>query len=288
MEGSILTNENVLSGIDEFQKDTNFNFLSVGHEKRFIPKSIFTNFKSRGDSPTDMDVFHEESMTELIDSFNQCSDFRSIYDTWSHDADDSRDPSPITQHHVPSSIYPFTTKIKFQLKSILKEKKFLGMNKNNFLELHNGNAHFKDITSISNNIKTFQSLLFHEERSPYFFGCSCQHIFSNKFLNSLDSKLTEFNLYEAIDKPFSGTALELIWGFMPKWLGYEKWFFNGIHRPRKDFLTYERNDDIYGIVKYLNSYYKKSIKVTPQGDFLTVKAIRKLYTALETQFSNEK
>ena len=41
MEGSILTNENVLSGINEFSRDTNFDFLSVGHEKRFIPKSIF-------------------------------------------------------------------------------------------------------------------------------------------------------------------------------------------------------------------------------------------------------
>ena len=85
--------------------------------------------------------------------------------------------------------------------------------------------------------------------------------------------------------PYSAGALEPIWSLIPKWLGYDLWFFNGIHRPRKDFLTYQRNDDIYGIVKYLNSYYKKSIKVTPQGDFLNLKVLKKSLNALETKFS---
>lgn len=287
MEGSIFTTENVLSGINKFQKETSFDFLSVGHEKRYIPKSIFTNFKSRAINPTDMDVYHEECMNVLMKSFQECKDFRALYQSWSSHSS-YLDPFPITQHHVPSSIYPLKEKIKFQLKSIIRKRELIRSYESYFLEVSNGNAHFRNINKISNNVKNYEGLIFHEEISPFFFGCSCQHIFSNRFLRSLDTKLQEFNLYEAIDRPFSGTALELIWGFMPKWLGYKKWFFNGFHRPRKDFLTYERNDDVYGIVKYLNSYYKKSIKVAHQGDFLTVKAIRKTFSELEIQFSNQK
>ena len=61
----------------------------------------------------------------------------------------------------------------------------------------------------------------------------------------------------------------------------------GIHRPRKDFLTYMRNDDIHGVSDHLNSYFKKSIKVIPKGDFLSVVALKESFKSLEKQFSRD-
>ncbi|MAS50329.1 MAG: hypothetical protein CL712_00110 [Chloroflexi bacterium] len=288
MEGSIFTSDKVLSAINSFQKEIDLDFLSVGHEKRFLPYSIFTNFKKRNiERSSEMDIYHTESMNLLLEEFCKCREFKSLLDDWSSPNSKYTPEVPITQHHVPSSIYSSQLKIKFFIKSLIRKKKILGSFKTSLLEVSDGEANFKSINSISNNIRIHSDVIFHEEVSPYFFGCSCQHVFSRRFLESLNNKLQEFNLYEAIDRPFSGTSLELIWGFMPKWLGYKKWFFNGIHRPRKDFLTYMRNDDIHGVSDHLNSYFKKSIKVIPKGDFLSVVALKESFKSLEKQFSRD-
>ena len=287
MEGSIFTSENVLSGINKFQKETSFDFLSIGHEKRYIPKSIFTNYKSRTTNPTEMDLYHEECMNVLMNRFQECKEFRALYQSWSSNRS-YVDTFPITQHHVPSSIYPLKEKIKFQLKSIIRKRELIRSYESYFLEVRNGNAHFRNINNISNNVKNYEGLIFHEEISPFFFGCSCQHLFSNNFLVSLDKKLKDLNLYEAIDRPFSGTSLEIVWGFMPSWLGYKKWFFNGLHRPRKNFLSYLRNDDVVGISDFLNLYFKKHISVKPKGDFISLKTQHEALERLQNKFVLEK
>ena len=70
--------------------------------------------------------------------------------------------------------------------------------------------------------------------------------------------------------PFSATALEIIWGQVPLWLGFEKYFFDGIHRVRKNFINYRREDDPKGMVEYINRYFLGQVVVESEGDFMKI------------------
>ena len=85
------------------------------------------------------------------------------------------------------------------------------------------------------------------------------------------------DLYKTLDFPFAGTPYEVIWGFLPAWLGFEKWFFDGIHRVRKNFVNYKREDDPAGMCRYLNAYFNKKIIVEPEGDFIKIKKVKKSF-----------
>jgi hypothetical protein len=86
----------------------------------------------------------------------------------------------------------------------------------------------------------------------------------------MSKKYDKYDLWEIADQPFSASALELVWGILPSWLGFRKWFFDGVHRPRKNFLTFAREDDIEGVCRYLNIYYRNIVKVKPCGDFIKI------------------
>ena len=94
------------------------------------------------------------------------------------------------------------------------------------------------------------------KQSPFFFGCMCQHGLSNKYLSELSSKLNDEDIYNKIDVPFSATGLEPLWGIMPSYLGFNKWFTDAIHRPRKNYITLQREDNNERMCHYLNKYYK--------------------------------
>jgi len=68
---------------------------------------------------------------------------------------------------------------------------------------------------------------------------------------------------------------------LPNWLGFEKWFFDGVHRPRKNFMTYKREDDVFGMCHYLNIYYKGQLKIMPNGDFIKITWLHKKYKQID-------
>ena len=87
-------------------------------------------------------------------------------------------------------------------------------------------------------------------------------------------KLQQFGLFEVLDLPFAGSALEVIWGLLPAWLGFEKWFSNGFHRVRKQFSTYQREDYPPEMAGYINRYHRGRLVVGWHDDCLTLKAWR--------------
>ena len=48
-------------------------------------------------------------------------------------------------------------------------------------------------------------------------------------------------------------------GHVTVFIKKKKWFFSGIHRIRKNFINFKREDDPIGMTNYLNFYYKDKI-----------------------------
>jgi hypothetical protein len=90
-------------------------------------------------------------------------------------------------------------------------------------------------------------------------------------------------MWDVLDLRFAGTALEVVWGFIPAWLGFEKWFTDGFHRVRKDFVNHRREDYPVEMATYINRYYRGALAVTWRGDYLTVRAYRKELERLREQ-----
>jgi hypothetical protein len=120
---------------------------------------------------------------------------------------------------------------------------------------------------------------FHQEPGVEWFGACCNHVFSRRFLERLDERLTRHQLYEVLDMPFAASALEVLWGLMPAWLGVDKWFFDGIHRVSKNPATWRREDEPAEVADYLNRYYAGRVAVGWERDFLNVRATAEPYGA---------
>jgi len=97
---------------------------------------------------------------------------------------------------------------------------------------------------------------------------------SRDFLLRLSEKLDQFEMYDALDMPFAGSPLEHIWGFLPAWLGFEKWFTDGFHRVRKQFTTYQREDYPPEMAGYINRYHRGRLVVGWHEDHLKLQAWR--------------
>ena len=72
---------------------------------------------------------------------------------------------------------------------------------------------------------------------------------------------------------YAATALEQIWGLIPFWLKTEPWFTDGIHRVRKNFFTYRREDNPKVLVRYLNRYFNDVMKVREDEGNVLVKKV---------------
>ena len=82
-------------------------------------------------------------------------------------------------------------------------------------------------------------------------------------------------IYRLSKYPYFGEVFEIIWGFLPNLLNKKKWFFNGIHRVRKNFINYKREDDVLGMVKYLNFYNKGQISFFLKNKKIKFKLLNK-------------
>ncbi len=266
MEGFIFTRPEVLTSIKKFIQNNKCDFLDMGFEKRYLSKDLLENLTTRGDEVSEMDYYHQDVINGVYKSFCQDEDFLRLYSEWSS-CSLSGNSNGIGFHHVPSFMYSLPNRLKLYAKNLLKGKRLLPPVGDFILETPNHVYHSR---SKMGNFITVNDVNYHSEKSPYFFGCMCQHVFSNSFLKSMSRKYNENDLWKVADQPFSASPLELIWGILPSWLGFEKWFFDGVHRPRKNFLTFIREDDVEGVCRYLNIYYKKKIKVQSNGDFIKI------------------
>ena len=75
-------------------------------------------------------------------------------------------------------------------------------------------------------------------------------ILKNLSRNIKKHKLVSF----VYNTPFSGSALEIIWGILPSVFKVKKWYLDCLHRPRKNFYYYNREDTPRGMKKYLKIY----------------------------------
>ncbi len=265
-EGTLFTGPTVLSSALEFVKSNDIHFLTSGHEKRRLPKKVFLNCNTRGTNNKEFDLYHDQRIREIFDIFSRDKNIKKLFDQWGSDF-------PITtQNHVPYVGDSIFNSWYQTLRTIKHCREFPFANKVIY-----ENTLKRSLKNVINNFTEYKNVIFHKANDVEWFGCSCQHLLSNNLLKQFYNKLKKNNIFEVLDIPFSGTALEVIWGFIPVWLGFDKWFFNGIHRVRKNFITNKREDDPIGMCGYINKYFRGKIKVVPDGDYIKIKKIKKEY-----------
>ena len=142
----------------------------------------------------------------------------------------------------------------------------------------------RKLSEIVSDVTVHDGIRFHRETRPEWFGCTIAHVMSRTFLQSLTQKLEQHNLYDVLEVPYTATPLEVIWGFLPGWIGVEKWFTDGIHRVRKNFATLRREDDEpISLAGYINRYYRGQAVVVPGDDCLKVTSFRWSLSRIESE-----
>jgi len=276
-EGALFTRDNVVSAALDFVKKKDIGFLSSAHEKRKWPKDILLSCNSRGNNPQEMDLFHDQRLKEVFSIFCRDSNFKKLFNEWSVGF------NVTTQNHLPNiALSPLSFKLR-RIVEAVKRKDLALLSEKVIYE----NAQRRFLKDVVGDYTEYNGVIFHKEINPEWFGCSCQHLLSRKFLELFSQKLEEHSIYEVLDIPFCAGALEVIWGFLPKWLGFDKWFFDGIHRVRKDFVTYKREDDCAGMCCYINKYFHGKFHVVPSGDFLKIDRINHRYRYLKEILGKE-
>ncbi len=265
-EGTLLTRDNVLSSSLGFVRERGIHFLSAGHEKRKMSKNHFLNYNTQGEHSSEFDLYHDEQIKKVFQMFCRDPEFKEIFLSWRPDC-------PLTtQNHVPDVFVPWRMKCY----QILQTVKHFGEISAFGPAIHE-DTYRRSLKNIVRDFSVWDNIIFHKDNAPEWFGCSCQHLFSREFLEKFSAKLENYDIYDVLDIPFAGTPLEPIWGFLPQWLGYDKWFFDGIHRIRKNFVTYAREDDPAGMCRYIHAYYRDRIRLKVEGDYLRIGTLHKKY-----------
>lgn len=287
-EGLLFAHPRVLQACLAFAQRRGAAFIASGHEKRRVPRRAFVGGHKRGLPRTAMDQFHEEMSTAAFDVFRRDPEFRSIIDAWSADF-------PVeTEHHVPG-VWPggrWWRQVRGRaerrwgpgvLPPVDRWRSRLAIRWADAPEVPSspwfheaGGYGVAPVTSARGLVQMdeAQGVTFHQVSAPEWFGCTVIHQLSRSFLERLDERLRQFGMYDVLDLPFSGSALEVVWGFLPAWLGVDKWFTNGFHRVRKHFATYRREDYPREMAGYINRYHRGRLAVSARGDFLRLEAWR--------------
>jgi hypothetical protein len=298
-EGMLLASPRLLQALIAFSRRRDAHFIASGHEKRRVPRARMGPAK-RGPASMAMDDFHRRMIAETFDIFCRDPEFRPAYDRWVSDC------SLQTEHHVPG----VTSRgvVQRQIRTGI-QKRWGSAYTNPDASLagrliRNGPALLDkwssrvrmargpvepaadlplayvggsyEVCSIGNasEIQTEHGVTFHRVEGPEWFGCATNHLMSRTFLERFSDKLNRFGMFDVLDLPFAGSALEVIWGFVPAWLGFDKWFSNGFHRVRKQFSTYQREDYPPEVAGYINRYHRGRLVVDWHDDYLTLEAWR--------------
>ena len=298
-EGMLLANPRLLRALIAFTDRRDAHFVASGHEKRRVKRAAMEPRVAGDPASSPIDDFHRRMMAETFAIFRRDPEFQAVYDRWDYDA-------PVeTEHHVPGvtraqvlarkvrnriqkqwgSAYtnpdaPAAARIIRSGPALLdrwtSRVRMIGFAQpSDDLPLAYVGGGY-DVCSIggASETQTELGVTFHRVDGPEWFGCATNHLVSRAFLERFSDKLNRFGMFDVLDLPFAGSALEVIWGFLPAWLGFEKWFANGFHRVRKQFSTYQREDYPPEMAGYINRYHRGRLVVDWHDDYLRLKAWR--------------
>ena len=259
MEGFIFTHTNVLNSIFEFIIKKKPDFLSSGHEKR-----ILTNYKVNEIKKTKHKLlknlwskFYKIKPIKNIlnnphyNKFKRCKIYKNIN---------------LTEYHLPKYNLTYFDFFKLYLKSFFKFD--IGLTKKKKIVIHSDRKYLIKLDDISSKNYNYYNTNYHIEKNPLFFGCSCQHLFSKNMMNNLNKFFYKNNIYNLAKLPYAGEVLEVIWPLYPKIFKKQKWFFDGIHRIRKNIRDYKREDNVLGMLKYLRFYYPEKKFIIKNNNIL--------------------
>lgn len=271
MEGFLFTNKFSLESMLSLVKRKNIDFLSMGFEKRFLTYERMTEMYQHK-KLSGIEKFHRKQLNYVLNLFNGDSSYTELLSKWPKKIKSGSIHSSKgrTEYHVCTDAYTIFNLIKYFFKRIIVDFKCLNIFMPKIFINNDGDLNLYNLSEIVSMNIQFKNNNFHNEESPFFFGCMCQHGFSNKYLTELSTKLHDEDIYNKIDVPFSATGLEPLWGIMPSYLGFSKWFTDAIHRPRKNYITLQREDNNERMCYYINKYYKSEISVKPNGNFIKI------------------
>jgi hypothetical protein len=272
MEGFLFksndTFKNILKFIDEKKPDV----VMLGSEKVFTTKKRLLNY-AVVDVSNEFNTYHQEIIRKTFQNFCKFKNFNKIYSNWKNIkifSKNSEENLDLIFNFPKKKYFSFYIRIKLFIKYILLERKLYNpfsdlifYNEGTFRYLLPRKLFFKEEYKFGN-------VMAHIEPSPFFYVNGCQHIFSNKYLTKLNHKLKYIKINKVLNYPFVGTPLEFIWGILPKSLGFKKWFSDCIHRPRKNFLTYKKEDTAFFLKKYLELYSDNKIKIKIQNNKIKI------------------
>lgn len=249
MEGFLFSSNQVLETLRKFLKLKKPDFISSGHEKRFYileQEKIYneTNFN-----------FYQYSTNKIWINLLKIKPIGKLFKKSKNYLirNNKKVRRIITEHHISNYPINFFDKIKLIIKSIIFSNHIYKKNKSVLVTTNM--KKFIDIKEITKNKYNFGEVVYHEEKNPFFFGCSCQHVFSKKMFLDTSIFFKKNKIYQLSQLPYFGQVFEILWGALPLILKKKKWFFNGLHRVRKNLINYSReDDDIKNFAKYLNFY----------------------------------
>lgn len=299
-EGLLLAHPRVLSALITFADRRRAHFIASGHEQRRVPRSTMQRSYKRGQEQTPLDAFHDRMIADTFEIFCRDPEFRAVYDRWGSDFHVE------TEHHVPGvtaggerwrrlrgSIQrrwgsPHANPEASWAGRLVRRAPYtidrwvsrarIGMqpvpDSGGPPMAYAAGRYDAHVVTHAAEIDTESGVTFHRVEGPEWFGCTVIHLMSRALLERFSGRLERFRMYEAVDLPFAGSALEVVWGFLPAWLGVDKWFTNGFHRVRKHFATYQREDYPPEIASYINRYHCGRLAVGWRGDYLKLEAWR--------------
>jgi hypothetical protein len=272
MEGFIFKTNNTLINILKFLEEKKPDVVMLGSEKVFTTKKRLLNY-ALADNSNEFNTYHQEIIIKTFKNFCKLKNFNKIFSNWKNINifNKNNEKNLDLVFNFPNKKYfSFYIKMKLFIKYILFERNFYNpfsdsifYNEGTFRYLLPRKLFFKEEYKFGN-------VMAHVEPSPFFYVNGCQHIFSNNYLTKLNQKLKYIKIKKVLNYPFVGTPLEFIWGILPKSLGFKKWFSDCIHRPRKNFLTYKKEDTAIFLKKYLELYSDNKIKIKIQNNKIKI------------------
>ena len=263
MEGFIFKSNDMLRNLQQFLKIKKPDAVMLGSEKIFTAKKTLHTL-ALGDKANDLNIYHQEIINRTFKNYCKFPSFKKIYSDWKGvkiSKNKYKNNLDIVFNFPHKKYFSLFVKFKLFIKFFLFEKKIY----NPFSDLiffNEGSYRYllPKKKFIIDDFE-FKSLTAHIEPSPYIYVNGCQHIFSKKILIKMHKMFLFINIRKILNYPFVGTPLELIWGMLPKSLGFQKWHADCIHRPRKNFLTYKWEDTAFFMKKYLEMYSENNIKL---------------------------
>jgi hypothetical protein len=303
-EGALLTRPDTLSAMLGLRAAQGAHSITSGHEQRRVPRSLFLAWNTRNHQ-TAMAALHDRMIARAFEIFSRDPEFRAVFERWPDTG------APETQHHVtdifsadrfnalrirasrrdPAGVErSLDARTRALVRTALQRRdRRLAARALRAADVREAVPPADPVIYVNTRpcrladvVATTQigSVRFHTAAEPEWFGCAVLHMFSRELLERFSARLEQFDLYDVLDLPFAATPLEVIWGLLPAWLGYTKWFTDGIHRVRKHFVTGRREDDASTFASYINRYHRGRLCVVPDGDWVRVRGLHPAYESL--------